>query len=115
MRRARRGRKRTGSTHLSISATNAEWRALLVAAEAAGLSRPRFVRMLVEQDTAVDGGGFSALSPDEQREMLETVRRLRALAQAPPAPPPATKRRPKAAAAAPPGPDDRKPVQGSLL
>ena len=113
MRRARRGRKRTGSTHLSISATNAEWRALLVAAEAAGLSRPRFVRMLVEQDTAVDGGGFSALSPDEQREMLETVRRLRALAQAPP--PPATKRRPKAAAAAPPGPDDRKPVQGRLL
>ena len=113
MRRARRGRKRTGSTHLSISATNAEWRALLVAAEAAGLSRPRFVRMLVEQDTAVDGGGFSALSPDEQREMLETVRKLRALAQAPPAP--ATKRRPKAAAAAPPGSDDRKPVQGSLL
>ena len=110
MRRVRRGRKRTGSTHLSISATDAEWRDLLVQARAAGLSRPRFAMLLVEQDTAADGGGFSALSPAEQREMLETVRKLRSLAraQAPPVAPSASapERRPAADAAVPPASDD---------
>ena len=112
MRRVRRGRKRTGSTHLSISATDAEWRDLLVQARAAGLSRPRFAMLLVEQDTAVDGGGYSALSPAEQREMLETVRKLRALARAQAEPPaPAEDGGGGDAAAA----DDGKSAQGRLL
>ena len=126
MRRVRRRRKRTGSTHLSISATDAEWRALLVQARAAGLSRPRFAMLLVEQDTAVDGGGFSALSPAEQREMLETVRKLRALARAQAeSAPAASARRPAADAAVPPAadgggadapaPDKEESGQGRLL
>ena len=80
MRRARRAGRTKGSRHLSLSATDAEWEVVRRNADARGLSIARYLVGLVErggseaeQDAAV------ALSADEQRELLGSVREIRAL------------------------------------
>ena len=78
MRRPRRIRKRRGSDHLSISARNAEWETVRAKAERAGRSIARYVKSLVERDLGGDKG-FTVLAPEEQRELLEGVREIRAL------------------------------------
>ena len=78
MKRPRRIRKRKGSDHLSISARNAEWEAVRARADRAGLPIARYVKGLVERDLGGDKG-LVALAPDEQRELLEGMREIRAL------------------------------------
>ena len=78
MRRARRGRK--ASKHISISATDAEWETVRRNADRRGLSIARYLVGLVEQDgPEEDAGPALALAADEQRELLEAVREVRAL------------------------------------
>ena len=78
MRRARRGR--TGSKHLSLSATDAEWETVRRNAQRRGPSIARYLVGLVERDGAEeDTGPALALSADEQRELLAAVREVRAL------------------------------------
>ena len=115
MKRPRRIRKRKGSDHLSISARNAEWEAVRGKADRAGLPIARYVKGLVERDL---GGakGSMALAADEQRELLEGVREIRALLRE--AAPPADDREP--ARGAPRRPEPKKsgraePRQGSLF
>lgn len=79
MSRWRRRRGKEPSKSLTLSATDAEWAVVRANAERRGLSISRYVVALVL-------GGFDApdelalaLSGDEQREMLETVRSFRAL------------------------------------
>ena len=78
MRRPRRIRKRRGSDHLSISARNVEWETVRAKAKRAGRSIARYVKSLVERDLGGDKG-FTVLAADEQRELLEGVREIRAL------------------------------------
>ncbi len=84
MRRPRRVRKRKGSDHLSISARNAEWEEVRARADRAGLPIARYVKGLVERDLGGDKG-FTALAPEEQRELLDGVREIRALLREGPA------------------------------
>ena len=78
MRRARRGRK--ASKHLSISAGDAEWETVRRNADRRGLSIARYLVELVERDgPAEDAGPALALAAEEQRELLEAVREVRAL------------------------------------
>ncbi len=79
MRRPGRRRKARGSLNLSISATNAEWREAGVKAARLGLSVSRYVKRLVERDLSGGDGTFTALAPEEQRELLAAVREIRAL------------------------------------
>ena len=79
MKRPRRGRKRKEGKHLTISARNAEWEEARVKAERRELSRARYVRMLMDRDVSGEEKTFTALTPEEQRELLEGVRELRAL------------------------------------
>ena len=79
MRRPRRRRKRKGSKHLTISARNAEWEAARAKADRRELSLSRYVRMLLDRDVSGEEKTFTALAPEEQRELLEGVRELRAL------------------------------------
>ena len=113
MKRLRRpGRVRKGSGHLSISATDAEWERCREKAERRGLSMARYVIELVERDGAA-GHALTALSPGEQRELLEGVREIRTLMR--------RKRAPAGRGGTPAegpdaaAPDDGKPVQGRLL
>ena len=78
MRPPRRVRKRKGGNHLSISARNAEWEAVRARADRAGLPIARYVKRLVDRDLGGDWG-FTALAPEEQRELLAGVREIRAL------------------------------------
>ena len=78
MRPPRRVRKRKGGNHLSISARNAEWEAVRASADRAGLPIARYVKRLVDRDLGGDWG-FTALAPEEQRELLEGMREIRAL------------------------------------
>ena len=73
-RRPRRGRSR----HLSISATDAEWKRCRAKAKRRGLSMARYAIGLVERD-GVTEHPVTVLSPAEQRELLEGVREIRAL------------------------------------
>ena len=86
MKRPRRVRKRKGSDHLSISARNAEWEEVRARADRAGLPIARYVKGLVERDLGGDKG-FTALAPEEQRELLDGVREIRALLREDAAPP----------------------------
>ena len=79
MRRPRRRRKRKGSKHLTISARNAEWEEARAKADRRELSLSRYVRMLLDRDVSGEEKTFTALAPEEQRELLEGVRELRAL------------------------------------
>ena len=79
MKRPQRGRKRKEGKHLTISARNAEWEEARVKAERRELSRARYVRMLMDRDVSGEEKTFTALTPEEQRELLEGVRELRAL------------------------------------
>ena len=97
MKRPRRIRKRKGSDHLSISARNAEWEEVRGKADRAGLPIARYVKGLVERDLGGDKG-LMALAADEQRELLDGVREIRALLREDAAPPaddrdPAARRR----------------------
>ena len=79
MKRPRRGRKRKGSKHLTISARNAEWEEARAKADRRGLSIARYVKTLMDRDVSGGEKTFTALAPEEQRELLEGVRELRAL------------------------------------
>ena len=79
MKRPRRGRKRKGSKHLTISARNAEWEEVRAKADRRGLSIARYVKTLLDRDVPGGEKTFTALTPEEQRELLDGVRELRAL------------------------------------
>ena len=79
MKRPRRGRRRKGGKHLTISARNAEWEEARAKADRRGLSLSGYVRMLLDRDVSGEEKTFTALAPEEQRELLEGVRELRAL------------------------------------
>ena len=79
MTRPRRVRKRKESKHLTISARNAEWKEARAKADRRGLSLSRYVRTLMDRDVSGEEKTFTALTPEEQRELLEGVRELRAL------------------------------------
>ena len=105
MRLSRRRRAgKPSSMHLSLSATDAEWDAVRARAEARGLSVARYLVGLAERDGEAEPGPAMALSAEEQRDLLEAMRALRAMA-AEPVPPVAGK-------TPPPGPAPR---QGRLL
>ena len=75
MRRARRRRK--VGKHISLSATDADWETVRSNAKRRGLSIARY---LVERDASEeDAGPALALAAEEQRELLEAVREVRAL------------------------------------
>ena len=125
MRRARRRGKRKGSGHLSISARDAEWDEVRARADRAGLPIARYVKRLVERDLSGGGAGFTALAPEEQRELLAAMREIRALLRedaamtmrdgrpaAGVATPPAPKTRERAGSAEP---DEGAPRQGRLF
>ena len=88
MRRARRGRR--ASKHISISATDADWEIVRSNAKRRGLSIARYLVELVERDASEEDAGPRheclrhecpelALAKEEQRELLEAVREVRAL------------------------------------
>ena len=79
MKRPRRVRKRKKSKHLTISARNAEWKEARAKADRRGLSIARYVKTLMDRDVSGGEKTFTALAPEEQRELLEGVRELRAL------------------------------------
>ena len=79
MKRPGRGRKRKGSKHLTISARNAEWEEVRAKADRRGLTIARYVKTLMDRDVSDGEKTFTALTPEEQRELLEGVRELRAL------------------------------------
>jgi len=124
MRRPRRVRKRKGSDHLSISARNAEWEEVRARADRAGLPIARYVKGLVERDLGGDKG-FTALAPEEQRELLDGVREIRALLREgvgapaddrePAREAPARPEPNKAGRAGRPKPDGPEQLQGSLF
>ncbi len=123
MRRARRRGAGTGGNHLSISARDAEWDEVRARAEHAGLPIARYVKRLVERDLSRGGTGFTALAPEEQRELLEAMREIRALLREGPAedreaaraarPEPGKARRRKSSGPAKPAGSE--PDQGSLF
>ena len=79
MKRPRRVRKRKESKHLTISARNAEWKEARAKADRRELSLSRYVKTLLDRDVSGGEKTFTALAPEEQRELLEGVRELRAL------------------------------------
>ena len=79
MKRPRLVRKRKESKHLTISARNAEWEEARAKADRRGLSLSGYVRTLMDRDVSGEEKTFTALAPEEQRELLEGVRELRAL------------------------------------
>ena len=82
MRRPGRGRRRKPvGKHLSISATDADWGVVGRNAERRRLSKARYLVGLVKRDASEDEerGPWMALAPEEQRELLEAVREVRAL------------------------------------
>lgn len=79
MRRAKRRRKPVGK-HISLSATDADWEAVRSNANRRGLSIARYLVELVERDASEENAGPAvALAAEEQRELLEAVREVRAL------------------------------------
>lgn len=78
MRRPRRRAGTGSSRHLSLSATDAEWDVVRRNAQARGLSIARYLVGLVERGGAEEGATVS-LTRDEQRELLRSVREIRAL------------------------------------
>ncbi len=78
MRRKRRRRK--VGKHISLSATDADWEIVRRNAKRRGLSIARYLVELVERDASEeDAGPELAFAREEQRELLEAVREVRAL------------------------------------
>ena len=83
MRRGRRRRK--VGKHISLSATDADWETVRSNANRRGLSIARYLVELVERDASEEDAGLRhecpelALAKEEQRELLEAVREVRAL------------------------------------
>ena len=88
MRRGRRRRK--VGKHISLSATDADWEIVRSNAKRRGLSIARYLVELVERDASEEDAGLRheclrhecpelALAKEEQRELLEAVREVRAL------------------------------------
>ena len=83
MRRARRRRK--VGKHISLSATDADWEIVRSNADRRGLSIARYLVELVERDASEEDAGLRhecpelTLAAEEQRELLEAVREVRAL------------------------------------
>ncbi len=81
MRRARRGRRRKGtSKHISISAWDSEWETVRRNADRRGLSIARYLVGLVERGGPEEvAGPVLALDAAEQKELLAAVREVRSL------------------------------------
>ena len=78
MRRGRRRRK--VGKHISLSATDADWEIVRSNAKRRGLSIARYLVEQVERDASEEGAGLElTLAAEEQRELLEAVREVRAL------------------------------------
>ena len=77
MRRVRR--RKPVSKHISLSATDADWEVVRRNADRRGLSIARYLVELVERDGEEDTGPSVTLAAEEQRELLEAVREIRAL------------------------------------
>ena len=78
MRRGRRRRK--VGKHISLSATDADWETVRSNANRRGLSIARYLVELVERDASEEDAGLElTLAAEEQRELLEAVREVRAL------------------------------------
>lgn len=76
----KRPRRKTGSKHISLSATDAEWTMLRDNAQRRGLPLSRYIVDLAERDgRAADPGLDVALPATEQRELLDGVREIRSL------------------------------------
>ena len=81
----RRRRRKPASKHISISATDADWEVVRSHANRRGLSIARYLVELVERDGSDEDTGLRhecpgvALTAEEQREQLESVREIRAL------------------------------------
>ena len=71
--------------HISLSATDADWEIVRSNANRRGLSIARYLVELVERDASEEDAGLRhecpelALAKEEQRELLEAVREVRAL------------------------------------
>ena len=83
MRRGRRRRK--VGKHISLSATDADWETVRSNAKRRGLSIARYLVELVEREASEEDAGLRhecpelTLAAEEQRELLEAVREVRAL------------------------------------
>ena len=87
---SRKRRRRKVGKHISLSATDADWETVRSNANRRGLSIARYLVELVERDASEEDAGLRheclrhecpelALAKEEQRELLEAVREVRAL------------------------------------
>ena len=77
---SRKRRRRKVGKHISLSATDADWETVRSNAKRRGLSIARYLVELVERDASEeDAGPELTLAAEEQRELLEAVREVRAL------------------------------------
>ena len=82
---SRKRRRRKVGKHISLSATDADWETVRSNAKRRGLSIARYLVELVERDASEEDAGLRhecpelALAKEEQRELLEAVREVRAL------------------------------------
>ena len=82
---SRKRRRRKVGKHISLSATDADWEIVRRNATRRGLSIARYLVELVERDASEEDAGLRhecpalALAAEEQRELLEAVREVRAL------------------------------------
>ena len=80
-----RKRRRKVGKHISLSATDADWETVRSNANRRGLSIARYLVELVERDASEEDAGLRhecpelTLAAEEQRELLEAVREVRAL------------------------------------
>ena len=82
---SRKRRRRKVGKHISLSATDADWETVRSNAKRRGLSIARYLVELVERDASEEDAGLRhecpelTLAAEEQRELLEAVREVRAL------------------------------------
>ena len=77
---SRKRRRRKVGKHISLSATDADWEIVRRNATRRGLSIARYLVELVERDASEeDAGPELTLAAEEQRELVEAVREVRAL------------------------------------
>ena len=82
---SRKRRRRKVGKHISLSATDADWETVRSNANRRGLSIARYLVELVERDASEEDAGLRhecpelTLAAEEQRELLEAVREVRAL------------------------------------
>ena len=82
---SRKRRRRKVGKHISLSATDADWEIVRSNAKRRGLSIARYLVELVERDASEEDAGLRhecpelTLAAEEQRELLEAVREVRAL------------------------------------